>query len=125
MDPRVQTWLSRDPDPNTRAELQRLVDKVDQAAIDRAFAGRLVFGTAGLRGVLGAGPARMNRLVVRETTAGLAAYLLATVPDAARRGVVIGFDGRVLSREFAADAAVVLVARGLRAHLFEHEAPTP
>ncbi len=125
MDPRVAAWLRRDPDPFTRAELKRLVDAGDTAGVERAFAGRLEFGTAGLRGVLGPGPARMNRLVVRETTAGLARHLVATVDRAAERGVVIGYDGRVLSRELAHDTACVLAACGIRARLFDRMLPTP
>jgi len=125
MDARVAAWLARDPDPSTRAALEAAARAGDTAELERAFAGRLAFGTAGLRGVLGPGPARMNRLVVRETTAGLAAYLLAQVPGAQQRGVVVGYDGRVLSRELAQDTASVLAARGIVAHLFTREAPTP
>jgi phosphomannomutase len=125
MDPRVAAWLARDPDPRTRAELEAADRAGDLAELERAFAGRLAFGTAGLRGVLGPGPARMNRLVVRETSAGLGAYLLARVPGAEKRGVVVAYDGRVLSKEFAQDTAAVLAARGIVTHLFGREAPTP
>ena len=89
------------------------------------FAGSLEFGTAGLRGILGAGPNRMNRAVILRTTLGLARTLLAEVPDARARGVVIGFDGRHMSRELAEDTACVLAASGVRAHLFDDLAPTP
>jgi phosphomannomutase len=125
MDARVQTWLTRDPDPDTRQELQELVNRGDDAEIEARFAARLAFGTAGLRGLLGAGPGRMNRLVVRETTAGLATYLLSQTPDAAERGVVVGFDGRRGSRIFAEDVASVLGAMGIQVHLFDREVPTP
>src|SRR5690242_16340013 len=103
MDARIQAWLARDPDPETREELQTLVTQDDTPELEQRFAGRLDFGTAGLRGLLGAGPTRMNRLVVRETSAGLGAYLVSQEPDAAERGVVIGFDGRRGSRVFAED----------------------
>ena len=115
-----QRWLAEDPDPQTKAELQQL-DPQERA---QRFAGRLQFGTAGLRGLLGAGPVRMNRLVVRQTTAGLA-RALAVVPQAAARGVVIGFDGRHKSHEFAEDAAGVLKALGFRVHGIAEASPTP
>jgi len=121
----ARAWLLRDPDPVTRAELQALLDADDTEEIARRFDGRLAFGTAGLRGLLGAGPKRMNRVVVRETTAGLADYLLANVPDAATRGVVIAFDGRRMSDVFADDATAVLVARGMRVIRFDTLTATP
>lgn len=123
----AERWAETDPDPITQAELRALLRAPALAATDLAdrFAGPLEFGTAGLRGILGAGPNRMNRAVIRRTTRGLAEHLLAAVPGAAERGVVIGYDGRVLSREFAADAAGVLVAKGIRVHLFETLGPTP
>ena len=72
---KVEAWSAADPDETTRAELQRLLAAEDLAELEDRFAGTLEFGTAGLRGVLGAGPNRMNRAVVRRTTAGLARYL--------------------------------------------------
>jgi len=104
---RADAWSAADPDETTRAELQKLLTSEDFAELEDRFAGTLEFGTAGLRGVVGAGPNRMNRAVVRSATAGLAAYLLATVPDAARRGVVVARDGRRMSKEFAEDTAAV------------------
>ena len=122
---KIQSWLARDPDPQTRLELQALVERDDTAELQSRFGGRLAFGTAGLRGVLGAGPGRMNQLVVRETTAGLGAYLLRTTRHAKERGVVVGFDGRRNSRVFAEDTASVLGAQGIKVFLFDREAPTP
>ncbi len=121
----ARLWLSRDPDPNTRAEVEKLLFANDSAALGDRFATRLAFGTAGLRGLFGAGPNRMNRLVVRETTSGLAAYLLEHVREAGRRGVVVGYDGRRQSREFARDTAAVLAGYGIIVHLFDRELPTP
>ena len=69
----ARAWVARDPDPETRAELEALIASRDIEALKERFAGRLRFGTAGLRGLLGAGPARMNRVTVSETTAGLCA----------------------------------------------------
>lgn len=89
------------------------------------FAGHLEFGTAGLRAPVGAGPLRMNRLVVRQAAAGLVDYLLATVPDAEARGVLIGYDARRKSDLFALDTARVCAARGVRALLFDGTVPTP
>ncbi len=124
---RAALWAKEDPDPETRAELLALLAHADLGQTDLAdrFAGTLEFGTAGLRGVLGAGPNRMNRSVVLRTALGLARHVVASVPDAARRGIVIGYDGRRNSREFAEDSALVFAAAGIRALLFVHPEPTP
>jgi phosphomannomutase len=124
---RAERWLADDPDPATQDELRALLAAGNAAAAELAdrFAGSLEFGTAGLRGVLGAGPNRMNRAVVLRTTHGLAQHLLRTVPGAAERGVVIGYDGRRGSRQLADDTALVLAAAGIRAHRFVHAVPTP
>ena len=82
-------------------------------------------GTAGLRAEVGAGPLRMNRLVVRQAAAGLADWLLAHVADASHRGVVIGYDARRKSELFALDTAYVLAARGIRSMVFSSVVPTP
>lgn len=121
---RAEAWLAADPDPDTRAELQALV-AADGEALRERFATRLEFGTAGIRGPLGAGPSRMNRLLVRRVTAGLAARLLADAWDAAARGVVVGRDARHKSAEFAVDTADVLAGAGIRVHVFERPVPTP
>src|SRR3981081_760577 len=118
---RARAWADNDPDPDARAEIDSLCSACDPTEPDLAdrFAGALEFGTAGLRGVIGAGPNRMNRAVVRRTTAGLARYLKAKVPDVAQRGVVVGRDGRRMSREFAEDVAGILAAEGIPALFFE------
>lgn len=125
MDERVKRWIERDPEPVTRDELTSLAEAGRQDELDQRFAGRLAFGTAGLRGVVGAGPMRMNRLVVRETSAGLASYLLEQLEGAAERGVVVGYDGRTDSEVFARDTACVLAASGLRVYLADQKVPTP
>jgi phosphomannomutase len=121
---RAEEWLAHDPDPVTRAELEPLVQSLSPELVDR-FAGPLKFGTAGLRGILGAGESRMNRAVVRRATLGLARYLLENEPEATSRGVVVGYDGRKLGREFAEDTAAVLLACGIPVHLSERVCPTP
>ncbi len=118
-------WLEEDPDPVTAAELKSLLDQGNVAALGDAFCGRLEFGTAGLRGILGPGPNRMNRAVVIRTAAGLCAYLTRAVPDAAKRGLVIGYDGRRNSRRFAEDTAEVCAGFGVMAYLFPTLGPTP
>lgn len=115
----ARAWLALDPDPDTRAELEALLVAGDAAALADRFGARLEFGTAGLRGELGAGPNRMNRVLVRRAAAGLARYL---GPGGT---VVIGFDARHKSDVFAADSAAVFRAAGLRALLFPRPLPTP
>lgn len=120
-----QDWMVRDPDPVTRKDLQTLIDGADSDELANRFAGRLQFGTAGLRGVVGAGPAMINRLVIREVSAGLGSYLLRAMPMAAQRGVVVGYDGRPDSLQFAHDAACVFAALGLKVYLTPDVAATP
>jgi len=124
----ARAWADADPDPQTRAEIQGLLDSTHPEKTDLAdrFGGSLEFGTAGLRGVIGAGPNRMNRAVVLRTTWGLARHLDAAYGrDGAVKGVAIGFDGRRMSREFAEDTACALAAAGIKAHLFDAVVPTP
>lgn len=120
----AERWLAAEPDADMRDELRALLDGSEAELVER-FTGRLQFGTAGLRAAVGAGPQRMNRLVVRQAAAGLADYLLATVPDAAQRGVIVGYDARRKSDLFALDTARVCAARGVRVLLFPHVVPTP
>jgi phosphomannomutase len=122
---RAEEWWRGDPDEETARELKGLLDRKDDQELADRFGASLEFGTAGLRGVLGAGPNRMNRAVVRRTTAGLARYLLRELPEVTRRGVVVGRDGRRMSREFARDVAEVLAAEGIPAWVFPGVVPTP
>ncbi len=121
----VESWRADDPDPETRAELGRLLEAGAVDELRDRFVGPLAFGTAGLRGLIGGGPNRMNRKVVLRATAGLCAYVLAHVEGAADRGICIGFDGRRLSREMAADAAEVAAGMGLKVYAFDEVVPTP
>jgi len=126
----ARAWAARDPDAETRAELTAIIEATaggDPAAtrdLAERFSGRLEFGTAGIRGVLAAGPQRMNQLQVREVTAGLAAYL-ADVEGAHDRGVVIGYDARHKSRQFAEETAAVLLGAGFKVMLADWAWPTP
>ncbi|WP_407078308.1 phospho-sugar mutase [Streptomyces sp. NPDC005435] len=120
---RARAWLAEDPDPETRAELAALLDAGDTDELAARFSGTLQFGTAGLRGELGAGPMRMNRAVVIRAAAGLAAYLKAKgQPDGL---VVIGYDARHKSADFARDTAAVITGAGLRAAVLPRPLPTP
>src|SRR5215472_4131995 len=132
----VLAWMADDPDERDRAELAALLREASQpdayegtsqavAELKDRFAHRLEFGTAGLRGKIGAGPNRMNRAVVRGTTAALASWLLYVDRDAAETGVVIGCDARHRSDEFAHEAAAVLAGAGIRVHLLPERQPTP
>ncbi|MDX3387759.1 phospho-sugar mutase [Streptomyces niveiscabiei] len=120
---RARTWLAEDPDPDTRDELSKLIEAGDTAELTARFSGTLQFGTAGLRGELGAGPMRMNRTVVIRAAAGLAAYLKSKGETNAL--VVIGYDARHKSADFARDTAAVMTGAGLRAALLPRPLPTP
>src|ERR1700684_323411 len=113
---RGERWIADDDDAAHRDELRALLAPPDAPSTDLGdrFAGTLQFGTAGLRGLLGAGPNRMNRAVVARATWGLAQELLSSVPDAATRGVVVGGDARAMSRELSEDTAGILAAAGLQ-----------
>jgi phosphomannomutase len=127
----AEAWLSEDPDPKTAAELRALIDRADKRddaalrELRESFDGHLQFGTAGLRGVLGPGPQRMNRVLVRKVTAGLAAYLRERGTDATKRGVVVAHDARHNSRVFAEDTARVLAGAGIKVYLAHRPWPTP
>lgn len=132
--PTVARWADLDPDPATRAELQQLHQKATHgdeeasATLAQLFAGRLAFGTAGLRAALGPGPLRMNRLVVRQTASGLLKYATQKLeesgsPTTAR--IVIGFDARHQSDDFAFETATIFRDAGWEVHLFDAPGPTP
>jgi phosphomannomutase len=131
----ARAFLSEDPDPETRAELQGLLERAEtgdeearRELADR-FSGPLKFGTAGLRGRVEAGLSRMNRLVVIRAAWGVGTHLIEESarggPDPRRDGVVVGFDGRRSSRQFAEDTAAVLAGLDVPVHLFPDPVPTP
>ncbi|MFZ0012896.1 MAG: phospho-sugar mutase [Acidimicrobiia bacterium] len=117
---RARSWIESDPDPDTRAELEAVIWRGDEAELAERMDTVLTFGTAGIRGVVGAGPGRMNRAVVIRTTYGLARFIGQT-----DKPVVVGFDARPSSRQFAEDTCGVLVAAGIRVRFFPEPIPTP
>ncbi|WP_182354118.1 phospho-sugar mutase [Flaviflexus huanghaiensis] len=125
----IDSWIAHDPDPVTRSELTELKqraedgDPVARAELDDRFSGLLEFGTAGLRGEMAGGPFRMNRAVVRKAAAGLVEFLQDTVGRDAL--IVIGYDARYNSHDFALDTAAVATAAGARALIFPRHLPTP
>src|SRR4051794_35005653 len=122
----ARAWAAEDPDEQTRAELEALADPAErgaETALADRFAGTLEFGTAGLRGALGAGPNRMNRVVVTRAAAGLADYLKDTGHE--RGSVVIGYDARHDSDVFARDTAEVMTGAGFTAYVLPRPLPTP
>lgn len=118
-------WIDGDPDESMRAQLQAILDSGDEPELLERMGASLAFGTAGLRGLVGAGSNRMNRAVVIRATRGLADHLLERVSGAAERGVVVGFDARHDSLSFARDAVGVLAAAGIRVRWFPQPQPTP
>ena len=118
----ARSWIAQDPDAETVSELQQLIESADEAGLAERFGQRIGFGTAGLRGLLGAGPNRMNRVLVSQAAAGIAKYLKDNFDDPS---VVIGYDARKNSDVFAKDSAQIFAGFGVRAFLFPDLAATP
>ena len=127
---RVAAWIADDPDPVTRAALENLLEQADAGdaaaaeEIRDAFSGDLEFGTAGLRGRMAPGPRRMNLAVVSRAARGLADHLTGDL-GLEQPLVVIGFDARHRSEDFARASAEIMTAAGCRVHLLERHGPTP
>ncbi|MFM7542058.1 MAG: phospho-sugar mutase [Actinomycetales bacterium] len=117
----VKSWISEDPDPKTRSQLQEWLDQGKSDEIAGCFQGFLEFGTAGLRGALGPGPSRMNRAVVSKTAYGLGSFMK-------KRGlssIVIGRDARYGSEDFTTDTAEIMSGFGFTVYVLPRPLPTP
>jgi phosphomannomutase len=117
----VKAWIADDPDPVTAAHLQALLDAGDEAALTPLFSGFLQFGTAGLRGPIGAGPSCMNRAVVGRAAAGIATYMAAR----GMKSVVIGRDARYGSEDYTQESAEILSGAGMDVYILPRPLPTP
>lgn len=121
----ARAWIAADPDPETRRELLGYVQAGNTAQLIEVMSGELQFGTAGLRALVGAGPLRMNRAVVRRTTAGLARYLAARRSASDPAPIVVGADARASSHAFLEETVGVLAAHGLPVRYFGAPVATP
>jgi len=125
LDRQINEWLLWDKNETNQKEIQDLLDSKNFEKLAKIFEKRLEFGTAGLRGVMAAGPSRMNDLTVIQVSQGLAKYLLDCFDDVKSKGVVIGFDARFNSLRFARLAARAFVSMGVPVQLFDDIVPTP
>ncbi|GHV00529.1 phosphomannomutase [Spirochaetia bacterium] len=130
----AKDYIAKEKDPHFRAEVEGLLTKEDFRELEDRFYRKLEFGTGGLRGVIGGGYNRMNTLVVKSATQGLATYLKKAVPEKASKGTlavaeglsaVIAYDSRHYSIEFAEAAALIFAANGIKTYLFSSLRPTP
>jgi len=127
----AEKWAAQDPHVSTRKELEEIIrqakagESAALAELDARFHGSLTFGTAGIRGLVGAGESRMNVAVVTRVTYGLLQYLLQNIPEAKSRGIVIGRDARHGSEIFLETTARVARAFGFKTMVLEKPAPTP
>lgn len=129
---KAKDYISKEKDPNFRAEVEDLLSKADEESafkeLEDRFYRDLEFGTGGLRGVIGGGYNRMNTLVVKSATQGLASYLIKTFPQKAADGklsAVIAYDSRRYSAEFSEACALIFAANGIKCFLFSGLRPTP
>ena len=117
----VSAWIADDPDPVTAAHLQELLEAGDEEALKPLFSGFLQFGTAGLRGPIGAGPSCMNRAVVGRAAAGIASYM----KQRGMKSVVIGRDARYGSEDYTIESAEILSGAGMDVYILPRPLPTP
>ncbi len=122
---KARAWMEGDCDEDNRQQTQNLLEEGDETKLREYFDGGLSFGTAGIRAVVGPGPKRMNRAVVRRTTKAVAQYLLKHNPDAKSLPVIVAYDGRLSSRVLAEETVGVLVSSGLSVRYFDEPTSTP
>ncbi|GIQ87490.1 hypothetical protein KIPB_009535, partial [Kipferlia bialata] len=120
-----EAWLQWDMDEVTKAEVRERLANEEYEHLYKVMSSRLEFGTAGLRGKLAAGYGCMNELVITQAAQGLYNYAVQKVPDLAKRGIVLGYDGRYYSQAFAAITAATFLVKGCKVYLFSTYAPTP
>ncbi|KAI6126214.1 hypothetical protein EV401DRAFT_1854927 [Pisolithus croceorrhizus] len=121
----VNEWLRLDPNPITRDEIRRLWDQQKSDELERRMRTRIEFGTAGLRGKMEAGWARMNDLIIIQASQGLCAYVLRSVPEASMRGVVVGHDHRHNSERWASLTAQVFISNNIKVYFHRGLVHTP
>lgn len=117
-----ERWLQH---PGLDPLHKEILEKMDEATKQDSFYTNLTFGTAGMRGLLGLGPNRMNLYTLRKANQGFLQYLCNTYPEVKEKGIVIGYDNRHMSYEFALDSAKLFAAHGIRTYLFDALRPTP
>ena len=121
---KYEEWLNyKDLDKDLKEQLEEI--KNDKDEIKDRFYQELKFGTAGLRGKLGAGTNRMNRLVIARATKALAEVIIEEGKEAMEKGIVFAHDCRIMSPEFAREAALIMASAGIKTYLFENLRPTP
>ena len=121
----LQKWLTEPQFAEFKTEIEALITEQNWQALEDAFFMDIEFGTAGMRGIVGVGPNRINNVTIGSATQGLAQFLLNKSADSATRGVVIAYDTRNSSRQLAELTARVLVGNGLKAYLFDSFRATP
>lgn len=119
---KIQHWLNRDTDPVTKNQILKLLNDKNFSELKDIFSSRLTFGTAGIRGIIGAGTNRINQLLIQETALGLANYLRHSEEN---KSVVVGYDERHFSKQFAEATACILISQNIKLHLFAFSCPTP
>lgn len=121
----MKEWLRLDTNPITKADIQKLCDQQDAMELEKRMRPRIEFGTAGLRGKMEAGWARMNDLIIIQASQGLCAYVLKNVPCASTRGVVVGHDHRHNSERWACLTANVFISNNVKVYLHRGFVHTP
>lgn len=121
----AKEWLEYDKFEETRKEMEQLIKDNNFKELNARLGKRIEFGTAGLRSIMGAGTAYINQLVVVQTTQGLVEYLLQELPECKNNGVVIGYDARYHSKEYAQLTASVFVSKQIPVYLFSNHVCTP